>query len=70
MELSSSKEPAVSQLLKNSPSILWNLKVDYYVNKSPQLVPNLNQINPPYTTPHCFSTINLNIILPLMSRSS
>jgi hypothetical protein len=52
------------------PEILWNLKLNYRVQKIPPLVPILNQINPIHTTPFYFSKINFNIILSPMSGSS
>jgi len=38
---------------------LWNLKVQYHVNKGPPLIPILNQMNSLNNTTSCFLKINL-----------
>jgi hypothetical protein len=50
------------------PFFLWKLNVHDHVNRSPHVVPILNQINPGHTLTSYFK-IHFNIILPSMPRS-
>jgi hypothetical protein len=69
-EQSPSSEAANCAATQELPSILWNLKIHYRVQKSPLLVPNLNQIDPVHTTPYYLSKIHFNIVHSPMSYSS
>jgi hypothetical protein len=51
------------------PHILWKTMFYYRVNKSPQLVPILHEIDPVHSISSYFSKIHFSIILPLTSRS-
>jgi hypothetical protein len=46
------------------PSILWNPKVQYRVQKSPPLVPILSHIDPIHSIPSYLSKIHFNIVYP------
>jgi len=50
--------------------LLWNLKVEYFIHKSPQLVPIFNHTNPTHTFPPYFPNIQSNISFPSMLTSS
>jgi hypothetical protein len=52
------------QIIKETPSQLWNLKVHYHVTNSWPLVPLLCQMNPVHNLPEC----PFNIILSTMLR--
>jgi hypothetical protein len=69
MELSPSWEAANCAATQELPSILWNPKVYYRVNKSIQLDPILSQINPIRTIPSYLSKIHFNIVNPPTSWS-
>jgi hypothetical protein len=49
MELSHSRDAASCVSSQEIPSVLWNPKVHYRVNKSSSLIPILSQINPVHT---------------------
>jgi hypothetical protein len=70
MELSPSSEAASRAAAQEFPNILYNLKVQYRVHRSPPMVPTLSQINPVHTPPSYLSNIYFNIILPPTSVSS
>ena len=52
------------KLVKKIPRILWNLKVHYRIQKSPQHVPMLSQLDSVHTTTFHFLNKHLNIIFP------
>jgi hypothetical protein len=70
MEMSPSWKAASSAVSRTLPSILWNPKVHYRVQKSPPLVPILSLTSPVHTTSSCLSKIHYNIIHPPTSWAS
>ena len=50
------------------PCILWNLKIHYYLHKSPMCVSVLSQIDAAHTLPATSFNAHFNIILPSTSR--
>jgi hypothetical protein len=58
----------VAQLVKK-PRLLWNQN-GVFTRSHPPLVPILNQMNPIYTLPPSFLTIDFNIIPPSTLRFS
>jgi hypothetical protein len=62
MELSPSQEVASSAATQELPSMLWNPKVHYHVNKSPLLATVPSQISPFHSTQSYVSKIHHNII--------
>jgi hypothetical protein len=70
MELSPSWEVASRAATQEFWNILMNPKFHYRVHNSYLLVSILRQMNPVHTTPTYSSKINLNIILPPMSKSA
>jgi len=52
------------------PYLLQNLKVQYYVQKSPPLFPILSQMHPLHIFPNYSLKIHSNIIFPPVPRSS
>jgi hypothetical protein len=70
MELSPSWEAVNCAATKEFPSILWNPKVQYRVQKSPPLDPILSHIDPVHITPFYFSKIHFNIVQLHLSWSS
>jgi hypothetical protein len=69
MDLSPSWEAANCAATQELPSVLWNPKVHYRVNKSPPLVPIPSLIHPIHTIPFYFSEIHSNIVHPPTSWS-
>jgi hypothetical protein len=68
-ELGPSWEAANCVATKKFPSILWNRKVNYRVQRSPPLTPILGQINPIYTMPS-YLKIHFKTVHQPMSWSS
>jgi hypothetical protein len=64
MEQSRSWEANRSSASEVIPSILWNPKVHYCVQKHPQPVSTISHINPVHPAPSHFLKIDFNIILP------
>jgi hypothetical protein len=70
-ELSPSREAAkCAAKTEEFPSILWNPKVHYRINKNPPLFPILNQIDLIHTIPSYLSKIHFNTVHPPTSWSS
>jgi hypothetical protein len=70
MELSPSWEAAYCASTEELPSILWNLKVHYHIQKRPPLVPILSQINLTHTIPSYLSKIHFDMVQTPTSWSS
>jgi hypothetical protein len=70
MELSSSWEAVNFAATQEPPSILWNPKVHYRVQKSPPLVPILSPIIPIHTIQSISLRSIFNIVHPTTSWSS
>jgi hypothetical protein len=64
MEMSPFWETASFAATQEFPNILWNLKFQCHVQKSPPLVPTLNQISLVHATPFDLSKTHFNIIHP------
>jgi hypothetical protein len=62
MELSPSWEGANCAATKETPSILWNPKVQYRFHKSTSLLRILSQFNPIHTIPSYICKIHFNIV--------
>jgi hypothetical protein len=62
---SPSSETASQSATQEIRNILWVLKMNYRVHKSPPLIPILSQINLVQTTPCYLSKIHFNITRPL-----
>ena len=69
MENSPAWETKISELVKKTPRILWNTKINYCILKSRPSVPILSQINPVHV-PSYFLKIYFNIIVRSTSGSS
>jgi hypothetical protein len=67
MELSPSSEATNCVATQELSSIFWNPQIYYRVQKSPPLVPIVNQIDPVHTIPSSRSKIYSNIVLVSLS---
>ena len=70
MEQSPSLETNMSSANQEIPCILCNPWIRYSIHKCPPPFPVLSQSSPIHASPSHFFTININIFLPSMPRSS
>jgi hypothetical protein len=63
MELSLFWDATSCSSIQELPSILWNLKVHYWIHNSPPLASIPSPTNPAHTTTSCLSKIHPNIFL-------
>jgi len=70
MEQGPSRETESHVANQEISHLLRNPKVQYYVHRSPPLVPILNKMYPVHNFPHYFSKIYYNIIFPSMTMFS
>jgi len=69
MEQSPSSEANRFSASQKIPRILWNLKVNYRIHKTPPIFPILSQINPVYSYPSYLLDSHSSIIFSSMPRS-